>query len=109
MISEIDLSYVGLIVIVVTFLVVLLLQVLIFDDRAKHFGHSLNTLSVLFYEIYFVISFSVLLLGTVVDLNLHLGLLILVALPSVADHYLWVAFVDIQGLLLVADPGSYAN
>ena len=105
MISEIDLSYVGLIVIVVTFFVVLLLQVLIFYDRAKHFGHSLNTLSVLFYEI----SFSVLLLGTVVDLNLHLGLLILVALPSVADHYLWVAFVDIQGLLLVADPGSYAN
>lgn len=43
-----------------------------------------------------------------VDLDLHLRFLILVALPSIADHYLWVALIDIQSLLLVADPGSYA-
>ena len=84
-------SYVGLIVIVVTFFVVLLLQVLVFNDRAKHFGHSLDTLSVLFYEV----SFSIVLLRAVVDLDLHLRFLILVALPSIADHDLRVALVDI--------------
>ena len=80
-----------LIVIVVTFFVILLLQVLIFYDRAKHFGHGLDTLSVLFDEI----SFSILLLRTVVDLDLHLRFLILIGLPSIADHYLWVALIDI--------------
>lgn len=83
---------------------ILLLQVLVFYDRAKHLGHSLNTLSVLFYEV----SFSILLLRTVVDLDLHLRFLILVALPFIADHNLRVALADIQSLLLVADPGSYA-